>query len=81
MAQTPLPRSDPPDPGPAYRVNCYRPGPQSVCGLSEWHTTLGSALDALLAHQQRYWSCVALVPQVALAPHHEQLVFPLKESV
>jgi hypothetical protein len=48
---------------PAYRVNCYLEGTHVSCGVSEWHGTLASALAALLDHQQRHWSSVALVPQ------------------
>lgn len=48
---------------PAYRVNCYREGILASFGVSEWHETLASALDALLDHQQRSWSSVALAPQ------------------
>lgn len=48
---------------PAYRVNCYREGALASFGVSEWHETLASALDALLHHQQRSWSSVALAPQ------------------
>ncbi len=47
----------------AYRVNCYREGVLASFGVSEWHETLASALDALLDHQQRSWSSVALAPQ------------------
>lgn len=61
-------------PGLAYRVQCYREGFRSVCGLSEWHDTLASALRAVADHQQRPWSSVALVPQVpAPAPDQAQL--------
>jgi hypothetical protein len=45
--------------------------------LSEWHTSLASALDALLDHQQRHWASVTLTPYVAPvgAPRQMPLVF------
>jgi hypothetical protein len=64
----------------AYRVNCYREGVLASFGVSEWHNTLASALDALLAHQQRSWSSVALVPQEH-APRRGRLrLLPRKEG-
>lgn len=47
----------------AYRVQCYREASQSVCGVSKWHASLASAIAAMLEHQQRPWTSVALVPQ------------------
>ena len=67
--------------GMTYRVQCYRQGPRAVCGLSEWHTSLASALTALLDHQQRAWSSVALVPQIGQVPYQEQLGFTLGERL
>ena len=65
----------------AYRVECYRQGSHAVCGLSEWHKTLQSAREAVLDHQQRPWSSVALVPQYRQGPSQEQLGFRFKETV
>jgi hypothetical protein len=64
----------------AYRVQCLRQGPRAVCGLSEWHASLASAVVAVLDHQQRRWSSVALVPQIVQPLHQEQLGFALKET-
>ena len=63
-----------------YRVTCYRQSPRAVCGVSEWHTSLASALAALLDHQQRPWNSVALVPQRVRVPYQEQLGLALKEA-
>ena len=48
----------------AYRITCTRiTGETSRQYLSEWHTSLASALEAMAAHQQQEWDLVALVPQ------------------
>ena len=65
-------------PYPAYRVQCYREGPRAVCGLSEWHTEVASALVALFDHLHRPWAVVVLAPQVAVFPYQEQLGLALK---
>ena len=65
----------------AYRVECTRRTLATRHHLSEWHTSLASALEAMLDHQQRPWGSVALVPQVARPLYQEQLGFALKETV
>ena len=62
-----------------YRVQCYRQGPQAICGFSEWHRDLASAVEAFADHQQRGWNSVALVPQYVPKPYQKQLGFALKE--
>ena len=48
----------------AYRVTCTRiTGDRERAYVSEWHTSLVSALEAMVAHQQQEWDLVALVPQ------------------
>lgn len=42
--------------------------------LSEWHSSLQSALEALQEHQQRWWTSVAVVPVIeAERPAEPQL--------
>ena len=65
----------------AYRVECTRRTLATRHHLSEWHTSLASALAAMQDHHQRPWSTVALVPQVDRPPYQEQLGFALKETV
>ena len=58
-----------------YEVKChYARGRLTTRCMVEWHTTLASALEGMLWHQQGPWDSVELHPVLVVATTQEDIM-------